>query len=66
MPHGALGIIPTEESHGTHAVHQYVTWAFVLGPVLAIALYFRGLGLADLGPPAPACQPRGCLCHSAP
>ncbi len=45
QPANALAFIPGHA--GTHAVHQYVFYAFIAGPVIAIAIYFGGFGFAD-------------------
>jgi NADH-quinone oxidoreductase subunit L len=39
LPDGTLG-------HGFYAVHTYVFWAFLVGPALALAIYWRGFGIA--------------------
>ena len=40
LPDGTMG-------HGVHAVHTYVAWACGVGPLLALAIYFRGFGVAN-------------------
>lgn len=47
MPANALAHTPDDHGPGFHAVHQYVKWAFLAGPAIAIAIYFGGFGIAD-------------------
>ncbi|MEI8198275.1 MAG: hypothetical protein WCI73_20470, partial [Phycisphaerae bacterium] len=48
MAHTAEELLPDGEmGHGFHAVHLYVWYAFIVGPGLALAIYFRGFGVAD-------------------
>lgn len=46
-PAAILAHTPDDHGHGFHAVHQYVWYAFIAGPVIAIGIYLTGFGLAD-------------------
>ncbi|MEI8195617.1 MAG: NADH-quinone oxidoreductase subunit L [Phycisphaerae bacterium] len=48
LAHTAEELLPNGEmGHGVHAVHNYLSLACVVGPVLAMVIYFRGLGIAN-------------------